>query len=63
MDVKSTFLNCFIEEEVYVELPPRFVNPTHPNFVFKLEKTLYGLKQAPRAWYEKLSTFLIQIVL
>ena len=59
MDVKSAFLNGFIEEEVYVEQPPGFVDPTHPDFVFKLDKALYGLKQAPRAWYERLSSFLI----
>ena len=52
-------MNGFIEEEVYVEQPPGFVDPTHPDFVFKLDKTLYGLKQAPRAWYERLSSFLI----
>jgi len=44
MDVKSTFLNGFIEEEMYIEQPPRFVYPTHPDFVFKLDKALYGLK-------------------
>jgi len=59
MDVKCSFLNGFIEEEMYVKQPPGFVDPTHPDFVFKLDKTLYGLKQAPRAWYERLSTFLI----
>ena len=42
MDIKSAFLNGFIEEEVYVEQPPRFVDPTHPDFVFKLDKALYG---------------------
>ena len=42
MDVKNTFLNGFIEE-VYVKQPPRFVDPTHPDFVFKLEKALYDL--------------------
>ena len=36
---------------------------THSNFVFKLDKALYGLKQAPRAWYERLSTFLFQMIL
>ena len=58
MDVKSAFLNGFIEEEVYVEQPPRFVDPIHTDFIFKLDKALYGLKQVPRAWYERLSTLL-----
>ena len=44
---------------MYVEQPPRFVDPTHPDFVFKLDKALYGLKQASRAWYERLLSFLI----
>jgi len=61
IDVKSAFLNSFIEEKVYVEQPTGFVDPTHPDFVYKLDKVLYGLKQAPRAWYERLSTFLISI--
>ncbi|RVW74396.1 Retrovirus-related Pol polyprotein from transposon RE1 [Vitis vinifera] len=49
MDVKSAFLNGFINEEVYVEQPPGFQSFNFPNHVFKLKKTLYGLKQAPRA--------------
>ena len=40
--------------------PPRFVDPTHLDFVFKLGKALYGLKQAPRTWYERLSSFLVE---
>ena len=60
MDVKSSLLNGFIEEEVYVEQPLGFVEHTHPNFVFKFEKALYGLKQAPRAWYERLHYFLVE---
>ncbi|WVZ70368.1 hypothetical protein U9M48_019042 [Paspalum notatum var. saurae] len=59
MDVKSAFLNGFIEEEVYVRQFPSFEHPKFPNRVFKLKKALYGLKQAPRAWYERLRKFLV----
>ena len=44
MDVKSSFLNDFIEEEVYVRIPPGFEDQTLPDHVFKLQKALYGLK-------------------
>ena len=44
MDVKSIFLNGFIEEEVYVEQPPGFESFDFPNHVFKLSKALYDLK-------------------
>jgi len=59
MDVKSAFLNEFINEEVYVSQPPIFEDHQHPNHVYKLKKALYGLKQAPRQWYERLSNFLL----
>jgi hypothetical protein len=59
MDVKSTFLNGPIKEEVYVEKPLGFEDSEYPNHVYKLSKALYGLKQAPRAWYECLRDFLI----
>ncbi|KAK2437932.1 putative mitochondrial protein [Trifolium repens] len=58
MDVKSAFLNGYLQEEVYVEQPKGFVDPEYPNYVYKLKKALYGLKQAPRAWYERLTQFL-----
>ncbi|GJY02213.1 putative ribonuclease H-like domain-containing protein [Tanacetum coccineum] len=60
MDVKSAFLYGTIEEEVYVNQPPGFVDPEFPNRVYKVEKALYGLHQAPRAWYETLSTYLLE---
>jgi hypothetical protein len=60
MDVKSAFLNGFLNEEVYVHQPPGFEKYTKTNHVFKLTKAIYGLKQAPQAWYERLSTFLLK---
>ncbi|KAI3704436.1 hypothetical protein L1987_74656 [Smallanthus sonchifolius] len=59
MDVKSAILYGNIGEEVYVRQPPGFVDPTHPNKVFKLGKALYGLHQAPRTLYETLSGYLL----
>ncbi|GKE20162.1 retrovirus-related pol polyprotein from transposon TNT 1-94 [Tanacetum coccineum] len=60
MDVKSTFLNDFINEEVYVAQPPGFIDFEKPDHVYKLKKALYGLKQAPKAWYDRLKAFLIK---
>ncbi|GJU79318.1 putative ribonuclease H-like domain-containing protein [Tanacetum coccineum] len=57
--VKSAFLYGKIEEEVYVCQPPGFEDPDFPDRVYKVEKALYGLHQAPRAWYETLSTYLL----
>ncbi|GJS34075.1 retrovirus-related pol polyprotein from transposon TNT 1-94 [Tanacetum coccineum] len=59
MDVKTTFLNGNLREEVYVNQPDGFVDLDNPNHVYKLKKALYGLKQAPRTWYDMLSSFLI----
>ncbi|GJU46806.1 putative ribonuclease H-like domain-containing protein [Tanacetum coccineum] len=59
MDVKSAFLYGKIEEEVYVCQPPGFEDPDFPDRVYKVEKALYGLHQAPRAWYETLSTYML----
>ncbi|TLX70168.1 DDE-type integrase/transposase/recombinase [Labilibacter sediminis] len=58
MDVKCAFLNGEIEETVYVEQPPGFVNSKYPNHCYLLDRAVYGLKQAPRAWYETLTKFL-----
>jgi hypothetical protein len=49
MDVKSTFLNGDLEEEVYIEQPEGFLLSKYEDYVCILKKELYGLKQAPRA--------------
>ncbi|GJX48941.1 retrovirus-related pol polyprotein from transposon TNT 1-94 [Tanacetum coccineum] len=60
MDVKTVFLNGSLKEEIYVSQPGGFFYPDFPDHVYRLKKALYGLKQAPRAWYDKLSSFLIE---
>jgi hypothetical protein len=58
MDVKSAFLNRFLEEEVYVRQPPGFESVEFPHRVYKLKRALYGPKQAPKAWFGRLRGFL-----
>ncbi|GJR12966.1 retrovirus-related pol polyprotein from transposon TNT 1-94 [Tanacetum coccineum] len=60
MDVKTTFLNGLLKEEVFVRQLDGFVDPNFLNHVYRLKKDMYGLKQPPRAWYDKLSLFLIE---
>nr|GEV72919.1 retrovirus-related Pol polyprotein from transposon TNT 1-94 [Tanacetum cinerariifolium] len=60
MDVKTVFLHGSLKEDVCVCQPEGFTDADHPSHVYKLKKALYGLKQAPRAWYDELSTFLLQ---
>nr|GEW58767.1 putative ribonuclease H-like domain-containing protein [Tanacetum cinerariifolium] len=60
MDFKSAFLYGTIEEEVYVCQPLGFVDPDHPDKVYKVVKALYGLHQAPRAWYETLDNYILE---
>ncbi|GJQ96371.1 retrovirus-related pol polyprotein from transposon TNT 1-94 [Tanacetum coccineum] len=59
MDVKTAFLNGPLKEEVYVNQPDGFVDPHHPEKVYRLKKALYGLKESLRAWYDELSNFLV----
>nr|GEU36492.1 hypothetical protein [Tanacetum cinerariifolium] len=49
MDVETTFLYGPLKEKVYVNQPDGFVDPYHPDKVYRLMKALYGLKQAPKA--------------
>ena len=59
MDVKSTFLNGVLEEEIYMDQPKGFVVPRQEHKVCKLERSLYGLKQAPKQWHDKFDSLII----
>ena len=59
MDVKITFLNKFLKEDVYVAQPKGFIDPYFLDHVLYLKKALYGLKQALRAWYDQLTQYMV----
>jgi hypothetical protein len=59
MDVKNFNLHGDLQEEVYMEQPPGYVNQTQPNLVCRLKKTLYDLEQALRAWSNKIGQYLV----
>ena len=61
MDVKTTFLNDVIEEQVYIEQLQGFEVEDRVTHVCKLKKALYGLKQAPRPWYGRIYRFLTSL--
>ena len=61
LDVKSAFLNGFLEEEIYVEQPEGFAMKGQEDDVYLLKKALYGLKQTPRAWYSRIDEHLMQL--
>eukprot|EP00253_Pinus_taeda_P014468 PITA_14468 len=61
MDVKTTFLNGEIEEEVYIEKPEGFETSDHELHVCQLKWELYGLKQAPRAWYTRINNYFTRL--
>ena len=60
MDVKSTFINGVLMEEVYIEQPLGYEKKGQEHKVCKLKKDLYGLKQAPRVWYSRIDSYLLE---
>ena len=61
MDVKTSFLNGVVGEEVYVEKPLGFETHDIESHVCILKKSLYGFKQAPRTWYDRINSFLYSL--
>jgi hypothetical protein len=59
-DVKSTFLNGVLKEDVYVQQPQGYEVKENEHKVYKLKKALYGLKQAPRAWYSRIDNYFLK---
>ncbi|GJX74385.1 putative RNA-directed DNA polymerase [Tanacetum coccineum] len=53
MDVKTSFLNGHLSEDIYMVQPEGFVDPKHPNKVCKLQRSIYGLKHASRSWNKR----------
>ncbi|GJS49253.1 retrotransposon protein, putative, ty1-copia subclass, partial [Tanacetum coccineum] len=53
MDVKTAFLNGYLDEDIYMVQPEGFVDPNHPRKVCKLKRSIYGLKQASRSWNKR----------
>jgi hypothetical protein len=61
IDVKTTFLYGYLEEQIYMEQPEGFSQPGQEHLVCKLKKSLYGLKQFPRQWYKRFDSYMIKI--
>lgn len=57
LNVKNAFLHDKLQESVFMENPPGFINTFKPSYVCQLHKALYGIKQALHAWFDRFTTF------
>ena len=57
LNVKSTFLHRDLEEQIFINQSPSYIQVGNKHNVYKLKKTLYGQKKAPRAWYSRINTY------
>ncbi|MCO5573253.1 hypothetical protein L7F22_027022 [Adiantum nelumboides] len=60
MDVKTAFLNGYLEEDTYMDQPPHFVDSKNSDYVCHLQRSIYGLKQSPRQWNARFTVFMIR---
>jgi hypothetical protein len=60
IDIKSAFLNGYLEEEVYIKQLEIFLLSENEGYICRLKKSLYGLKKAPKVWYSRLDKYLQQ---
>jgi hypothetical protein len=58
MDVITAFLNGDLQEEIFMQQPPGYVQPGKEDLVCKLKKSIYGLKQSPRCWNKKFTQYM-----
>jgi transposase InsO family protein len=61
VDFKTAFLNGHLDKPIYMEQPPGFEDPQHPDWVCEVNRSLYGLKQSPRQWNIELHKALLEL--
>ena len=59
LDVKTAFLHGDLEEEIYMQQPECFKEPSKEDYVCLLKRLLYGLKQSPKQWYKRFDSFMV----